>query len=87
MSGDGVTGWVKSFYSSNGGDCLEVWATSSYSGSNGGNCVSVAGNVAAVHGVVPVRDSKVPAGAVLRPSVGAFSAFVAGVKGGAFSGV
>ncbi|WP_424215511.1 DUF397 domain-containing protein [Streptomyces sp. BI20] len=78
--------WHKSSHSSNGGNCLEVWVTSSYS-DNGGDCVSVAGNVAAVHGVVPVRDSKVPAGAVLRPSVDAFSAFVAGVKDGAFPAV
>ncbi|MFF2377109.1 DUF397 domain-containing protein [Streptomyces xiamenensis] len=33
------------------------WFTSSYS-SNGGDCVEVAANLAASHGVVPVRDSK-----------------------------
>ncbi|MGW5071356.1 DUF397 domain-containing protein, partial [Streptomyces cyaneofuscatus] len=33
------------------------WFTSSYS-NNGGQCVEVATNLAAPHGIVPVRDSK-----------------------------
>jgi hypothetical protein len=55
--------------------------TSSYS-SNGGDCVEVAVNLAGSRGVVPVRDSKDPAGPVLDFSVGAFASFVAGVRGG-----
>ncbi|WP_405899316.1 DUF397 domain-containing protein [Streptomyces sp. NBC_00727] len=56
------------------------WYTSSYS-DNGGACVQVATNLAAPTGVVPVRDSKVPDGPALPLRAGAFSAFVAGVKG------
>ena len=37
------------------------WFTSSYS-DNGGQCIEVATNPAASRGVVPVRDSKNPAG-------------------------
>ncbi|MGW3336412.1 DUF397 domain-containing protein [Streptomyces sp. NPDC001009] len=62
------------------------WFTSSYS-SNGGQCVEVATNLLPTHGIVPVRDSKVPAGAVLELPAGAFSAFVTGVKGGGFGTV
>lgn len=58
-----------------------VWFTSSYS-NNGGECVEVAVNIAASHGVVPVRDSKVQAGPVLTLAASSFSAFVAGVKAG-----
>ncbi|MDT9683669.1 DUF397 domain-containing protein [Streptomyces sp. TRM76323] len=57
------------------------WFTSSYS-DNGGACVEVAANLAASHGVVPVRDSKVPAGSTLRLSPTAFTSFVESVKGG-----
>ncbi|NJP67035.1 DUF397 domain-containing protein [Streptomyces spiramenti] len=57
------------------------WFTSSYS-NNGGNCVEVAGNFVAPHGTVPVRDSKIPAGAVLTLPAGAFAAFVTGVRDG-----
>ncbi|WP_282614856.1 DUF397 domain-containing protein [Streptomyces sp. XM4011] len=56
------------------------WFTSSYS-SNGGQCVEVAANLAATRGVVPVRDSKNPAGPVLTVPAGAFADFVAAVKG------
>ncbi|MCX4554164.1 DUF397 domain-containing protein [Streptomyces sp. NBC_01500] len=56
------------------------WHKSSYS-SNGGNCIEVAANLAPVHGVVPVRDSKVPAGPVLSVSDSTWTAFVDGVKG------
>ncbi|UWM48217.1 DUF397 domain-containing protein [Streptomyces carpaticus] len=56
------------------------WFTSSYS-SNGGQCVEVAANLAASHGIVPIRDSKNPAGPVLTVPAGAFAAFVAAVKG------
>lgn len=62
------------------------WFKSSYS-NNGGNCVEVAANLVAAHGVVPVRDSKVAAGPVLRVPAASFVSFVAGVKGGEFGGV
>lgn len=58
------------------------WFTSSYS-SNGGACVEVAANLVGSFGVVPVRDSKCPAGPVLRVPAAAFAGFVAGVKAGA----
>ncbi|MFD6851408.1 DUF397 domain-containing protein, partial [Streptomyces diastaticus] len=48
------------------------WFTSSYS-NNGGDCVEVATNLAASHGTVPVRDSKVVGGPVLDVPAGAFS--------------
>ncbi|WP_299530349.1 DUF397 domain-containing protein [uncultured Streptomyces sp.] len=57
------------------------WFTSSYS-SNGGDCVEIATNTVATRGVVPVRDSKNPAGPVLDVAATAFAAFVAGVKAG-----
>ncbi|MFD9152344.1 DUF397 domain-containing protein, partial [Streptomyces diastaticus] len=40
------------------------WHKSSYS-ANGGDCVEVATNLVAPHGIVPVRDSKVQSGPVL----------------------
>ncbi|MFI1188963.1 DUF397 domain-containing protein [Streptomyces californicus] len=58
------------------------WFTSSYS-DNGGQCVEVATNLAAPHGIVPVRDSKDVAGPALSVRSGAFSAFVTGIKSGA----
>ncbi|MFJ6431311.1 DUF397 domain-containing protein [Streptomyces sp. NPDC091416] len=62
------------------------WFKSSYS-NNGGNCVEVAANLVASRGIVPVRDSKVPAGPVLRVPAASFASFVAGVKGGDFGSV
>jgi hypothetical protein len=59
------------------------WFTSSYS-DNGGQCVEVAANLAASRGVVPVRDSKNPAGAVLNFPADTFASFVAGVRAGEF---
>ncbi|WMX48985.1 DUF397 domain-containing protein [Streptomyces roseicoloratus] len=59
------------------------WHKSSYS-SGGGECVEVATNLAAFHGIVPVRDSKRPAGPALRVAATAFSVFVAGVKDSGF---
>lgn len=59
------------------------WYTSSYS-NNGGACVEVATNLLASTGTIPVRDSKVPDGPALPLRAGAFSAFVAGVKGEGF---
>ncbi|MEU2759239.1 MULTISPECIES: DUF397 domain-containing protein [unclassified Streptomyces] len=57
------------------------WFTSSYS-DNGGQCVEVATNLAAPHGIVPVRDSKNVTGPALTIPAAAFSAFVAGVRAG-----
>ncbi|MEU9203015.1 DUF397 domain-containing protein [Streptomyces sp. NPDC048332] len=62
------------------------WFKSSYS-NNGGDCVEVAANLVASRGIVPVRDSKVPAGPVLRVPAASFASFVAGVKGGDFGSV
>ncbi|MFI1824841.1 DUF397 domain-containing protein [Streptomyces sp. NPDC020412] len=58
------------------------WVKSSYSVQNGGSCVEWAPDYTAATGIVPVRDSKVPAGPVLRVQADVFAAFVAGVKGG-----
>ncbi|MYX15819.1 DUF397 domain-containing protein [Streptomyces sp. SID8374] len=60
------------------------WFTSSYS-DNGGACVEVATNLAAPHGIVPVRDSKhATTGPVLTVPAAAFTTFVAGVRAGEF---
>ncbi|MFM9366672.1 DUF397 domain-containing protein [Streptomyces sp. Da 82-17] len=61
------------------------WVKSSYSG-NGGQCVEVVTSLADRHGIVPVRDSKVPSGHVLNLPADAFTAFVEGVKGGQLGG-
>ncbi|GAA3850077.1 DUF397 domain-containing protein [Streptomyces sedi] len=60
------------------------WFKSSYS-SNGGACLEAADNLAAIRGVVPVRDSKRLEGPVLTFSTDAFSSFVTGVKSGRVS--
>ncbi|MEV8002629.1 DUF397 domain-containing protein [Streptomyces sp. 35M1] len=62
------------------------WFKSSYS-DNGGNCVEVAADLAATHGIVPVRDSKAVDGPVVAVPATAFAAFVAGVRGGTFDTV
>lgn len=55
------------------------WYKSSYS--NGGNdCVEVAHNLAPTLGLVPLRDSKVPAGPSLSVSAAAFAVFIEAVK-------
>ncbi|MET9483695.1 DUF397 domain-containing protein [Streptomyces sp. NPDC006638] len=51
------------------------WFTSSYS-SNGGQCVEVATNLAATHGVVPVRDSKDRRAGQLNLSPAAFAGLI-----------
>ncbi|MFD4567711.1 DUF397 domain-containing protein [Streptomyces sp. NPDC058251] len=78
--------WRKSTYSDdNGGECVEVaydfvgaarWRKSTYSDDNGGSCLEVADGVP---GVVPVRDSKVPAGPVLLIGAVAWAEFVGAV--------
>ncbi|MEV0782924.1 DUF397 domain-containing protein [Streptomyces sp. NPDC050423] len=62
------------------------WFKSSYS-NNGGDCIEVAANLVAAHGVVPVRDSKNVSGPVLNVAPASFATFVAGVKGGEFGSV
>jgi Domain of unknown function (DUF397) len=57
------------------------WRKASYSSTNGGACVEVAGNLP---GIVAVRDSKDPDGAVLAFSPGEWRAFAAGVKTGEY---
>ncbi|MFF9627414.1 DUF397 domain-containing protein [Streptomyces fradiae] len=57
------------------------WFKSSYS-ENGGACIEVCADLAASHGLVPVRDSKNPTGPALAVPTHAFAAFVAGVKDG-----
>jgi hypothetical protein len=52
--------------------------------STGGNCVELAPLPA---GGVAVRDSKRPAGPVLRYTAAEWTAFVAGVKDGEFDGL
>ncbi|MFD7610466.1 DUF397 domain-containing protein [Streptomyces sp. NPDC059828] len=68
--------WFKSSYSGQeGGTCIEVaydWRKSSYSSGEGGNCLEVAACPAAIH----VRDSKVPAGAVIDLAPAPWAAFV-----------
>ncbi|MFG2403500.1 DUF397 domain-containing protein [Streptomyces brevispora] len=65
---------------------LPRWFKSSYS-SNGGDCVEVAVNLVAARGIVPVRDSKIPAGPVLNVLSGSFVSLVTGVKAGQFGAV
>ncbi|MFE9825359.1 DUF397 domain-containing protein [Streptomyces sp. NPDC005791] len=55
-----------------------TWVKSSYSGTSGGDCVEVA----AGHGVIHVRDSKVTdGGPVLRVSRGGWAAFIPLARG------
>ncbi|MEV7402870.1 DUF397 domain-containing protein [Streptomyces sp. NPDC091267] len=53
------------------------WAKSSYSGGNEGQCVEWSPAYAIAHGVVPVRDSKTPAGPTLMLSPEGFAGLVA----------
>lgn len=66
------------------------WFKSSYSNGQGGDCVEVSYDFAGavwnksnynLPGVVPVRDSKNPAGPALVVPSTAWAAFVAGLKG------
>ncbi len=58
-----------------------VWHKSTRSGGNGGDCVEVAGNLA---GIVAIRDTKDPGGAVLVFTRAEWSAFLDGVRAGDF---
>ncbi|MFH8255402.1 DUF397 domain-containing protein [Streptomyces roseolus] len=55
------------------------WFKSSYS-ADGGQCVEVAHDLVPTHDLVPVRDSKVPAGPSLAVSAAAFAVFIESVK-------
>lgn len=57
-----------------------TWRKSSYSGGPGSDCVEVAHAA----GDLLVRDSKDPAGPVLRFQRGEFAAFLAAVRNGRF---
>ncbi|MFF8536219.1 DUF397 domain-containing protein [Streptomyces sp. NPDC015532] len=56
-----------------------TWRKSSYSNSDGGACVEVSDDFTTV---VPVRDSKVPHGAVLVFPAAGWASFVSAVRGG-----
>ncbi|MBO3676692.1 DUF397 domain-containing protein [Streptomyces sp. NEAU-YJ-81] len=60
------------------------WVKSSYSNGNEGECVEFAPGIAATAGVVPVRDSKHPAGPALVFPVEAWDSFTAAVRSGRF---
>ncbi|MFH8988463.1 DUF397 domain-containing protein [Streptomyces sp. NPDC017940] len=62
------------------------WIKSSYS-DNGGACIEVAANLVATHGIVPVRDSKLPNSPVLAVHTDAFSSFVDCLREGQFGPV
>ncbi|MFF3260861.1 DUF397 domain-containing protein [Streptomyces sp. NPDC002932] len=53
------------------------WRSSSYSNASGGECVEVSDDFS---GIVPVRDSKNPAGPALVVEAGAWGAFVSSLK-------
>ncbi|MGW6026582.1 DUF397 domain-containing protein [Streptomyces sp. NPDC055099] len=57
-----------------------AWVKSSYSGNGGGNCLQWAKSHALTHGVVAVRDSKVPNGGTLLVSPASWGAFIGAVS-------
>ncbi|TCB99274.1 DUF397 domain-containing protein [Micromonospora zingiberis] len=61
-----------------------VWRTSSRSNDQG-LCVEVADNLARLHGVVGVRDSKDQTGPALVVSPSGWSAFVGAIRAGGFA--
>nr|WP_234326611.1 DUF397 domain-containing protein [Streptomyces sp. NRRL S-337] len=89
----GAAQWRKSSHSNgDGGECIEVadgfpgaarWRKASYSNVSGGDCLEVADT--ATGGLVPVRDSKNPAGPALLIQADAWTGFVAAVKSATFS--
>ncbi|PPK67460.1 DUF397 domain-containing protein [Actinokineospora auranticolor] len=65
------TGWRKSSFSGNNGNCVEVeWRKSSFSGDNG-NCVEVS-----YADSIAVRDSKQPAAGILTFTPAAWATFL-----------
>jgi hypothetical protein len=61
-----------------------AWRKSSHSGPNGGDCVEVAG---ALPGIVALRDSKNPGGAVLAFTSGEWRAFLVKIRRGELDGL
>ncbi|MFD7507189.1 DUF397 domain-containing protein [Streptomyces sp. NPDC059850] len=61
-----------------------AWVKSSYSNGNEGQCVEFAPGIAATAGVVPVRDSKNPAGPALVFPAGAWGSFTTALCDGEF---
>ncbi|PBC76216.1 uncharacterized protein DUF397 [Streptomyces sp. TLI_235] len=59
-----------------------IWRKSTFSGGTGGDCVEVADGF---DGLVPVRDSKDPAGPALVFTAAAWQAFVDAVRSGRFA--
>lgn len=55
-----------------------TWRKSTYSNGQGGDCLELADNISRT--VVPVRDSKNPAGPALWFPASAWTAFVAGIR-------
>ncbi|MDW4905107.1 DUF397 domain-containing protein [Streptomyces sp. ADMS] len=53
------------------------WVKSTYSSGDGGQCVEWSPAYAIAHGVVPVRDSKVPNGPTLMLSPTGFAGLIA----------
>ncbi|QLE74057.1 DUF397 domain-containing protein [Streptomyces rectiverticillatus] len=62
------------------------WVKSSYSNGDGGTCVEWAPALATAHGIVPVRDSKIPGGPVLAFGAEGWASFVAAVRGSRIPG-
>ncbi|MBI0382222.1 DUF397 domain-containing protein [Streptomyces albiflaviniger] len=60
------------------------WVKSSYSSGDEGQCVEFAPSIATAAGVVPVRDSKHPAGPALVFPVEAWTSFTSAVRNGEF---
>ncbi|MCG0284962.1 DUF397 domain-containing protein [Streptomyces sp. PSAA01] len=60
------------------------WVKSTYSSGDEGECVEFAPDIAATAGVVPVRDSKHPAGPALVFPVEAWTSFTSAVRSGEF---
>ncbi|MFJ2175523.1 DUF397 domain-containing protein [Streptomyces sp. NPDC087851] len=54
-----------------------AWVKSTYTSGEGGNCVEWSPAYAHAHGVVPVRDSKVPHGPTLTFSPTSWAALIA----------
>ncbi|MFD4695088.1 DUF397 domain-containing protein [Streptomyces sp. NPDC058463] len=59
--------------------CRAIWRKSSYSNGDGGNCVEVADGFP---GLVPVRDSKTPAGPALSFTSSRWTPFVDALRNG-----
>ena len=59
-----------------------AWVKSSYSANGGGQCVEWSPSTLPASGIVPVRDSKDPAGPALTFDPAAWTAFVTAVKTG-----